>query len=232
MASVTYAVSAEIADQVRATEPEAKHLLTVHDILRDKASGWLNNYFKETASSVDVPLARAIAGADRVLLDAEAVSLRKSLAAVENSRGEGIDQEKKAAVEDMRHRLDSLKREMEYAQDKAVQEAKRKEVEELRTNITAMRKEMEDARAVEIRRLNSLLEKNRQEVSRLSVMAGNVPAGYDSYSAAVVAFSKQQYKENHRRRHMQHLRNKFKEDGDQDYVERGVTWVENHVARL
>ena len=76
---MNFAVTDEIADQVRATEPEAKHLLTVHDILRDKASGWLNNYFRETASSVDVPLARAIAGVDCTLLEAEAVTLRKSL---------------------------------------------------------------------------------------------------------------------------------------------------------
>ena len=229
---MNFAVTNEIADQVRATEPEAKHLFTVHDILRDKASGWVNNYFKETASSVDVPLARAIAGFDRLLLEAEAVTLRKSLTAVENSRGEGIDQEKKAAVEDMRQRLDALKREMEYAQDKEAQDAKRVETQQLRTKITAMRQEMEDGRAVEIRRLNGLLEKNRQEVARLSTIAGSVPAGYESFSAAVVGLSKQQYKENHRRRHLQHLRNKFKEDGDQDYLERGVTWVENHVARL
>ena len=229
---MNFAVTAEIADQVRATEPEDKHILTVNDILRDKASGWLNNYFKETASSVDVPLARAIAGFDRLLLEAEAVTLRKSLTAVENSRGEGIDQEKKAAVEDMRQRLDALKREMEYAQDKEAQDAKRVETQQLRTKITAMRQEMEDGRAVEIRRLNGLLEKNRQEVARLSTIAGSVPAGYESFSAAVVGLSKQQYKENHRRRHLQHLRNKFKEDGDQDYLERGVTWVENHVARL
>ena len=229
---MSFAVTDELADQVRATEPEAKHLLTVHDILRDKASGWLNNYFKETASSVDVPLARAIAGVDCTLLEAENVTLRKSLVAVENSRGEGIDQEKKAAVEDMRQRLDGLKREMEYTQDKAAQDAKRKEAEQLRTSIAAMRNEMEDGRALEIRRLTGLLEKNRQEISRLSTIAGNVPAGYESFSAAVVGLSRQQYKENHRRRHMQHLRNKFKEDGDQDYLERGVTWVENHVARL
>jgi hypothetical protein len=229
---MNFAVTAEIADQVRATEPDAKHLLTVHDILRDKASGWLNNYFRETCSSVDVPLARAIAGVDCTLLEAENVILRKSLVTVENSRGESIDQEKKAAVEDMRQRLDALKREMEYAQDKAAQDAKRKEAEQLRTSIAVARNEMEDARTAEIRRLNGLLEKNRQEVARLAATAGNVPAGYDSYSAAVVAFSRQQYKENHRRRHMQHLRNKFKEDGDQDYLERGVTWVENHVARL
>ena len=229
---MNYAVTDEIASQVRATEPEAKHLLTVNDILRDKASGWLNNYFRETASSVDVPLTRAIAGVDCLLLEAEAVTLRKSLSAVENSRGEAIDQEKKAAVEDMRHRLDGLKREIEYTQDKATQDAKRKEAEQLRTSITTLRNEMEDARTLEIRRLNGLLEKNRQEVARLSILAGNVPAGYDSYSAAVAGLSKQQYKENHRRRHIQHLRNKFKEDGDQDYLERGVTWVENHVARL
>lgn len=229
---MSFAVTAELADQVRATEPEAKHLLTVHDILRDKASGWSFNYFRETASSVDVPLTRAIAGVDRLLLEAEAVTLRKSLSAVENSYGEGIDQEKKAAVEDMRRRLDGLKREMEYAQDKATQDAKRKEAEQLRTAITVARSEMEDARALEIRRLNGLLEKNRQEIARLSSIAGNVPAGYESYSAAVVGLSKQQYKENHRRRHLQHLRNKFMEDGDQDYLTRGVTWVENHVARL
>jgi hypothetical protein len=229
---MSFAVTAELADQVRATEPEDKHILTVHDILRDKASGWLNNYFRETASSVDVPLARAIAGVDSTLLEAEAVTLRKSLTAVENSRGEGIDQEKKAAVEDMRRRLDALKRELEYAQDKATQDAKRKEADQLRTAITVARNEMEDARALEIRRLNGLLEKNRQEIARLSIIAGSVPAGYESYSAAVVGLSKQQYKENHRRRHMQHLRNKFMEDGDQDYLERGVTWVENHVARL
>jgi len=229
---MNYAVTDEIASQVRATEPEAKHLLTVNDILRDKASGWLNNYFRETASSVDVPLTRAIAGVDCLLLEAEAVTLRKSLSAVENSRGEAIDQEKKTAVEDMRHRLDGLKREIEYTQDKATQDAKRKEAEQLRTSITTLRNEMEDARTLEIRRLNGLLEKNRQEVARLSILAGNVPVGYDSYSAAVAGLSKQQYKENHRRRHIQHLRNKFKEDGDQDYLERGVTWVENHVARL
>jgi hypothetical protein len=228
---MNFAVTAEIADQVRATEPDAKHVHTVNDILRDKASGWLKNYFRETASSVDVPLARAIAGVDSLLLDAEAVTLRKSLTAVENSRGEGIDQEKKAAVEDMRQRLDALKREFSTA-DKAVQEAKRKEADQLKVKITAMRNEMEDSRLLEIRRLNGLLEKNRQEVARLAATAGNVPAGYDSYSAAVVAFSRQQYKENHRRRHLQHLRNKFKEDGDEDYMTRGVSWVENHVARL
>jgi hypothetical protein len=229
---MNYAVTDEIADQVRATEPDAKHLLTVNDILRDKASGWVNNYFRETASSVDVPLTRAIAGVDSTLLEVEAVALRKSLSAVENSRGEAIDQEKKAAVEDMRRRLDALKREMEYAQDKATQDAKRKEAEQLRTAITVARNEMDDARALEIRRLNGLLEKNRQEVARLSSIAGNIPAGYASYSAAVAGLSKQQYKENHRRRHMQHLRNKFREDGDQDYLTRGVTWVENLVARL
>jgi flagellar biosynthesis GTPase FlhF len=229
---MSFAVTDDLASQVRATEPEAKHLLTVHDILRDKASGWSFNYFKECSSSVDVPLTRAIAGVDFILLEAEAVTLRKSLSAVENSHAEDIDQEKKAAVEDMRRRLDAVKREMEYAQDKATQDAKRKEAEELRQSIAVARKEMEDARTREIRRLTGLLEKNRQEVARLRTIAGNVPAGYESYSAAVVGFSKQQYKENHRRRHMQHLRNKFMEDGDQDYLTRGVTWVENHVARL
>ena len=107
---------------MRATEPDVKNEHVVNDILRDKASGWALDYFKETASSVDVSLARAIAGMDRDALEAESVTLRKSLAAMEG-HGE-VDLEKKALVEDMRHRLDILKREVN-AQDKSVQEKKK-----------------------------------------------------------------------------------------------------------
>lgn len=227
---MSFAVTDELASLVRATEPDVKHQHVVNDILRDKASGWLNNYFREAASSVDVPLARAIAGVDRENLETESAGLRTSLAAVENSCGEGIDLEKKAAVEDMRRRLDAIKREMEYAQDKATQDAKRAEAEQLRTSVAAMRKDMEDGRSAEIRRLNGLLEKNRQEMLRLASIAGSTT--YSSWSAAVMALSRQQYKENHRRRHLQHLRNKFKEDGDFDYLSRGVTWVETHTGSL
>jgi hypothetical protein len=227
---MNFAVTDELASLVRVTEPDVNNEHVVNDILRDKASGWALDYFRETASSVDVALARAIAGMDREALEAESVKLRKSLAVVENSHGEGIDLEKKAVVEDMRHRLDILKREIEYAQDKSVQEKKRKEAEDLKTTIATMRKEMEDARATEIRRLNGRLEKNRQEMQRLTGIVGTTT--YPSWSAAVMALSKQQNKENHRRRHIQHLRNKFKEDGDLDYLRRGVTWVENHVLRV
>jgi hypothetical protein len=227
---MNFAVTEELASIVRATEPDVKNEHVVNDILRDKTSGWALDYFKETASSVDVALARAIAGMDRDALEAESVTLRKSLSAVENSHGEGIDLEKKARVEDMRHRLDILKREVEYAQDKVLQEKKRKEAEDLKTSIATVRKEMEDGRATEIRRLNGRLEKNRQEIQRLTGIVGTTT--YPSWSAAVMALSKQQNKENHRRRHIQHLRNKFKEDGDLDYLTRGVTWVENHVLRV
>jgi hypothetical protein len=225
---MNFAVTEELASIVRATEPDAKHEHVVNDILRDKASSWALNYFREAASSVDVALARAIAGMDRDALEAESVTLRKSLATMEG-HGE-CGQEKKAAVEEMRHRLDILKREVEYAQDKGVQEKKRKEVEELRTTIATVRKEMEDGRTTEIRRLNGRLEKNRQEMQRLTGIVGTTT--YPSWSAAVLALSNQQNKENHRRRHIQHLRNKFKEDGDLDYLRRGVTWVENHIVNI
>jgi hypothetical protein len=226
---MNFAVTEDLASIVRATEPDAKHEHVVNDILRDKASSWALNYFREAASSVDVALARAIAGMDRDALEADSVTLRKSLVAMEG-HGEGIDQEKKAAVEEMRHRLDTLKREIEYAQDKGVQEKKRKEADELRTSIATMRKEMEDGRTTEIRRLNGRLEKNRQEMQRLTGIVGTTT--YPSWSAAVLALSNQQNKENHRRRHIQHLRNKFKEDGDLDYLRRGVTWVENYIVKI
>ena len=226
---MSFAVTDELASLVRATEPDVKHQQVVNDILRDKASGWVNNYFRETASSVDVPLARAIAGMDRDAIEEESAVIRESLAALEG-RGEDIDLEKKIAVDEMRQRLDILKREVEYAQDKAVQGEKRNEAEQLKKSIVTLRKEMEDSRATEIRRLNTILEKNRREVQRLTSIAGKTT--YPSWSAAVVALSKQQGRENHRRRHLQHLRNKFKEDGDFDYMMRGVTWVENHTATL
>jgi hypothetical protein len=224
---MNFAVTDELASIVRATEPDVKNEHVVNDILRDKASGWALNYFREAASSVDVSLARAIAGMDRDALEAESVNLRKSLAAMEG-HGEG-NPEKKAVVEDMRHRLDTLKREVEYV-PKNLQEKKRKEVEDLKASIATVRKEMEDGRTTEIRRLNGRLEKNRQEILRLTGMVGNTT--YPSWSAAVLALSKEQNKENHRRRHIQHLRNKFKEDGDLDYLRRGVTWVENYVVRV
>lgn len=225
---MNFAVTEDLASIVRATEPDAKHEHVVNDILRDKASSWALNYFREAASSVDVALARAVAGMDRDALEADSVTLRKSLATMEG-HGE-CDQEKKAAVEEMRHRLDTLKREIEYAQDKGVQEKKRKEADELRTSIATMRKEMEDGRTTEIRRLNGRLEKNRQEMQRLTGIVGTTT--YPSWSAAVLALSNQQNKENHRRRHIQHLRNKFKEDGDLDYLRRGVTWVENYIVKI
>jgi hypothetical protein len=153
---MNFAVTEELASIVRATEPDVKNEHVVNDILRDKASGWALDYFKETASSVDVSLARAIAGMDRDAIEADSVTLRKSLAAMEG-HGE-VDMEKKALVEDMRHRLDTLKREVN-AQDKVLQEKKRKEVEDLKASIATVRKEMEDGRTMEIRRLNGRLEK-------------------------------------------------------------------------
>jgi hypothetical protein len=225
---MNFAVTDELASIVRATEPDVKHEHVVNDILRDKASGWALNYYREAASSVDVALARAIAGMDRDALEAESVTLRKSLAAMEG-HGEG-GQEKKAVVEDMRQRLDTLKREIEYVQDKSIKENKRKEAEDLKASIATVRKEMEDSRTTEIRRLNGRLEKNRQEIQRLTGIVGTTT--YPSWSAAVLALSKEQNKENHRRRHIQHLRNKFKEDGDLDYLTRGVTWVENYIVKI
>lgn len=225
---MNFAVTEELASIVRATEPDVKYEHVINDILRDKASGWALNYYREAASSVDVALARAIAGMDRDAIEADSVTLRKSLAAMEG-HGE-VGQEKKAAVEEMRQRLDTLKREIEYVQDKSIKENKRKEAEDLKASIATVRKEMEDSRTTEIRRLNGRLEKNRQEIQRLTGIVGTTT--YPSWSAAVLALSKEQNKENHRRRHIQHLRNKFKEDGDFDYLTRGVTWVENHVLRI
>ena len=204
----------------------AKVQTIVNDILRDKASGWVFNYFGHTtASSADKAFTKAMAGLDREELQRASAELQIQLGEMERSKGEGIDLEKKAAVESMRGRLEGMKWETANTQDEARKEILRKEAEELRVMIVRARKDMEDMNTREIQRLKSLLEKNRLEIIALTNIVGNMQT--NSWSSEVLKWSRIQEKEKRRRRALQELRNGFMVDGDMDSLTQGVYAVES-----
>jgi hypothetical protein len=203
----------------------AKVQTVINDILRDKASGWVFNYFGHSSTSADTAFARAMAGLDRQELQDASALLQIQLAEMECSRGEGIDLEKKAAVESMRGRLEGIKREMSVIQNATQKQALYTEAEDLRVNIVRARKDMEDMKTREIHRLKALLEKNRLEINALTNTVGNMRA--TSWSSEVLKWSRIQDKERKRRRALQELRNGFMVDGDMDSLTQGVYAVES-----
>ena len=157
--------------------PDESHLPVIENILRDKQSGWMHNYYMYAGTSVDAPLARAKAVLEWKNIQTKTLPFEKELVALK-----------------MLVPLDTK----------------------------------------EIMRVKGIIDKNNYEAKRLSTIAGSGEflKNYPSIDAAVEDLEMKRFTEDYRRSHLQGLRDKFKKDGDLDYLTTAVTWVERSAASM
>jgi hypothetical protein len=162
---------------MRQVVPDESHRPVVENILRDKQSGWIHNYYMYAGTSVDIPLARAHAALELKNIHTATLPFENELAALKK-----------------RVPLD----------------------------------------AKEMTRVKGIIYKNNCEAKRLSAIvgAGEFLKNYTSINATVEELEKKKFTEEYRRSHLQRLRDKFKKDGDIEYLTRAVTWVECSAASM
>jgi len=220
---------------INETKPNEAYDETVENILRDKKSGWKHDYYAARGSSHDLQLARASAAVEQEALVEENLGLQKVLYSLESqTANHELSENCKQEIARMRTLLDTLRREIEYVKETAQKEAKRAEAEKLRVDIIEVRRAFEDVKEKEIRRLNGEIAKNGKEISRLARVVGNHDdlARYASYQEAVSRISTKKYLEEERRIWLQRIRNTFKDNGDEEHMRKGVTWVEERMKAL
>jgi len=221
---------------IQACIPDSTYDATVENILCDQKSGWRFDYYRcDEKSSYDVVLARAKAALEHQTLSKEKDVLLDKLTDLLGSQQDEhpLSGDWKYKIDQMRAHLDTLRREVEYTTNKEVKAAKHAEAEKLREEIKETRRSFVEAKEKDLRETKAKLSTVRAEISRLSqVVNGATFAPYTSYQDAVDAYTYKRFLEIHRRKHLQAIKETFREDGDEEFMKKAVTCVEKYIATL
>lgn len=221
---------------IQACIPDSTYDATVENILLDKKSGWRFDYYRcDEKSSYDAILARAKAALEHQTLSKEKDAILEKLTELLSSQQDEhpLSGNWKIKIDQMRGYLDTLKREVEYTSNKEVKAAKRAEAEKLKEEIKETRRSFVEEKEKELRDTKAKLSTLRAEISRLSHMVnGATFAPYASYQDAVDAYTYKRFLEIHRKKHLQAIRDTFREDGDEEFMMKAVTSVEMYIAAL
>jgi len=169
----TTMTTVHLREQVPETEVNAKYEHIVENILRDKASGWKYDYYKDTSTGYDLQVGRA---------QAEIQSYRNQIKKYENS------------LEKITAKLEAKKEGKKLSQ--------------------------KEADALELEYIEVYKLKCEQMVQ------------LDNTESACQDLIWKQYVQRKRLSLLHHLRGNFMFDSDEDYLRRGVTWVEEYIKKI
>jgi hypothetical protein len=165
--------------EIPATEPVSKYENVVENILRDKASGWSSDYYRDTSTGYDVHVSRA-----QGEIQKHRVQINKY----------------EKALEKITQALDAS----EHA--KAGPEGKKLSAKEVA--------------ALELEYTETYKLKCEQMVL------------LDAAESKFQGLQWKQYLQRKRLSLLQALRNDFILEGNEDYMRRGVTWIEEYIRKL
>jgi len=164
---------------IRATEVNAKYEGVVENILRDKANHWAYDYYRDTTTGYDLPLA-----------------FGNSTIRLHKNRIKAYE----AALLKVTTALDASKKDVK---DPAYKKLSWKEADAL---------ELE------------YIELYKQKCEQMVLL--------DGVENECREFEWKQYLQAKRISLIQLIRNRFMADGDEDYMKRAITWIEDYISTL
>ena len=199
-----------------ATEPEEGHEWNVEDILRDRDYGWKLDYYHEKDTSWDVSVSRMQMKIRKCQDDIE--SNKKILAKLDS---------------------DAEKQEQAEQQDLANRKARAEQLEKAKKESDAAKKEGDAAKKVvipEIPYFKKITPTERKRLDQVYAVAKDAinddTKTMETSENLLKDYLWYQHVEKCKTATLRRIRNKFRNDGDLDFMRRGVTWVNNYSSKL